>query len=96
METGTIEETTTDISTIFGKPHNVILFNDEDHSFEEVVMQVIKAVKCTPEKAYEYTTQAHKNGEAVVFSGSLERCEHVELLLSAAPVNLKTDVRPAA
>jgi ATP-dependent Clp protease adaptor protein ClpS len=95
MSTDTLDKTGTDIATIFGKPHNVILFNDEEHSFDEVVAQVMKAVKCTPEKAFEYTVQAHKNGEAVVFTGSKERCEHVDTLLSSPPLKLRTDVRPA-
>jgi ATP-dependent Clp protease adapter protein ClpS len=95
METGTIDKTEVDVTTLFGKPHNVILFNDEEHSFDEVVRQVIKAVKCTPEKAFEYVVQAHKNGESVVFTGSKERCEHIDTILSGPPTNLRTDVRPA-
>jgi len=95
QKTGTLEKTKINTDTLFGAPYNVILFNDEEHSFEEVIVQVIKAVKCSPEQAYKYTLEAHKNGETVVFSGSKERCEHIDSILSGPPLNLRTDVRKA-
>lgn len=95
QKTGTIEKTEIDTTVLFGKPHNVILFNDTEHSFEEVIRQVIKAVKCTPEQAYQYTMEAHEKGEAVVFTGSKERCEHIDSILAGPPLNLRTDVRKA-
>jgi len=95
QKTGTIEKTEIDTTTLFGSPHNVILFNDENHSFQEVVLQVIKAIKCTLEKAYKLTLEAHEKGEAVVFSGSKERCEHVDSILAGPPASLRTDIRKA-
>jgi len=87
------DEVKNDIS--LGKPHNVILFNDEVHSFDEVTGQLIKAIKCTTIQASKFAMKAHSEGQAIVFSGNLERCELVESLLGASPVNLVTSIEKA-
>lgn len=87
------DDTRTD--NILGSPYNVILFNDNHHSFDEVVLQVIKAVKCDPQRAVSITMEAHTNGQAIAFSGHREACEHVEAILSGPPLKLATDIQPA-
>jgi len=88
---------TTDISTsnILGQPHNVLLFNDEQHSMDEVSVQIIKATNCSPERAIAIMYEAHSKGTAVVFSGSKERCEHVESILAGPPTRLTTSIESA-
>ena len=68
--------------TILGIPRSVVLFNDESHSMDEVQNQIIKAVHCTPEQACAFMLDAHTTGRTIVFTGSLERCEHVEYILA--------------
>jgi ATP-dependent Clp protease adapter protein ClpS len=58
-------------------------------------MRVMAAVKCGTDKAMQITMEAHNNGEAVAFSGSFERCEFVDSILSAPPLKLKTDIQEA-
>lgn len=82
-------------NNLFGNPYNVILFNDNHNSFEDVMRQVIKAIKCTPEIAYNITLEAHEKGESIVFTGSKERCELIDSILSGPPTRLATDIRPA-
>ena len=91
MDPVTTIDTTTDIIT--GKPHNVILFNDESHSMEEVSKQIMKATQCGAGKAFQVMMEAHKNGRAIVFSGGLERCELVESIL--AEIQLGTKIEQA-
>lgn len=91
--TGTLTTPEIDVNTYFGSPHSVILFNDNVHSFEEVVLQVIKAVKCSPDQATKIAMEAHSKGEAVAFTGNKERCEHVDSILAGPPLKLKTDIR---
>ena len=91
--TGTKTVESTDVSTLLGSPHMVILFNDDVHSFEEVIAQLIKAIKCTKTAAEQFAMKAHTNGKTPVFSGNLERCEFVESLLAAPPVNLRTEIQ---
>ena len=71
----------TGIGTNLGHPHKVILFNDETHSMEEVINQIIKAIHCDPIRANAIMMQAHKTGQAIVYTGHLERCEHVSAVL---------------
>lgn len=70
-----LEQTTAD------KKWNVILFNDEDHAFEEVIFQVQKAVGCSIEQAETITTTAHIEGQAVAYTGTRLRCEKVATIL---------------
>lgn len=63
------------------EPAKVILFNDDVHSFDEVITQLIKALRCTQTKAEALATEAHHNGKAVVFTGELFRCMEVSGIL---------------
>ncbi len=70
-----------DESTDVGLPMKVILFNDDWHTFEEVIVQLIKATKCTFEKARSLAFEVHVRGKAVVFEGPLEKCLKVSAVL---------------
>lgn len=63
------------------EPAKVILFNDDDHTFEEVIGQLIKALKCTQTKAESLAWEAHNTGKAVVFTGEMFRCMEVSGIL---------------
>jgi ATP-dependent Clp protease adaptor protein ClpS len=82
-----------DTTTIFGKPYKVILHNDSYHKDYEVVIQIIKAIHCTAEKAINIMVEAHSTGQTVVFTGSKERCELVVEILEQ--IKLTTDIIPA-
>jgi len=82
-------------SNILGQPHNVLLYNDEQHSMDEVSVQIIKATNCSSERAIAIMYEAHSKGTAVVFSGSKERCEHVESILAGPPTRLTTSIESA-
>jgi len=56
-------------------PYNVILANDDDHSFEFVVMVLCKALHFSVEKAFLLTQEAHTSGRAVVWTGAREVAE---------------------
>ena len=62
-------------------PAKVILFNDNVHSFEEVILQLIKAIKCTQSKAESLAMEVHNTGKAVVYAGDLLRCMDVSSVL---------------
>ena len=81
----------TDIDITLGKPYKVILFNDEDHGYDEVVRQVDKASNCGPSRAAAITQEAHVTGRAVVYTGHLERCEHVESVLNEIRLGTKIE-----
>lgn len=75
-------------------PWNVILYNDDVHSFDEVVLQVQKATGAPPARAYDVTMEAHTKGRAVCYTGPLERCEHVAAVLRQ--IRLTAEIERAA
>ena len=64
-----------------GLPYKVILFNDSWHSFDDVINQIIKAVKCSYEEARSYAFEAHVKGKSQVFNGELNDCLKVSSVL---------------
>jgi ATP-dependent Clp protease adaptor protein ClpS len=56
-------------------PYNVILENDDHHSFGFVVEVLMKVLGCGPEKAYQFTNEAHSSGRAVIWTGPKEVAE---------------------
>ena len=72
-----LEEEKTDISL----GSRVILFNDDWHSFEEVISQIVKATKCSFIEARDKTFEVHVNGKAVVYSGEMSDCLRVSGIL---------------
>jgi ATP-dependent Clp protease adaptor protein ClpS len=63
------------------EPAKVILFNDEVHTFDEVIVQLIKAIKCTQTRAEALAWEVHNNGKALVYTGELIKCMEVSHVL---------------
>jgi ATP-dependent Clp protease adaptor protein ClpS len=63
------------------EPAKVILFNDEVHTFEEVIAQIIKAIHCSREKAEALTWEVHNTGRSMVYAGDMLRCVEVSGVL---------------
>ncbi|ABB22910.1 ATP-dependent Clp protease adaptor ClpS [Pelodictyon luteolum] len=74
-----------------GDAYRVVLFNDEEHSFDEVIFQIILAVRCSRQKAQQLTMEVHNSGRAIVFSGLIERCIRVSAVLEE--IALKTEIQ---
>lgn len=72
------------------KPFKLVLFNDEHHSFGQVVKQVKKAVKCTAQQAMGFTMEAHKKGEAIILTASEDECNKARKVLEE--IDLGCDV----
>ena len=56
-------------------PYNVILENDDYHSFEFVMEVLRKVLGCSEERAFTLTRQAHTTGRAIVWTGPKEVAE---------------------
>jgi ATP-dependent Clp protease adapter protein ClpS len=78
--TGIIEPEITE-ETVIGLPHKVFLFNDDIHSFDEVIAQLIKAIRCSFEDGRSLAFEVHVKGKAVVFQGELSNCLKVSSIL---------------
>ena len=68
-------------------PYRVILFNDEWHSFDEVINQIIKAVQCSYDKARDFAFEAHVKGKAEVYKGDLNKCLKISAILEEIALN---------
>lgn len=79
--TNPLEQEGNEEEVITEEPTKVILFNDEDHTFDEVITQLIKALKCTSQHAESLAWDVHNNGKTVVFTGELVRCMEVSAVL---------------
>lgn len=70
-----------DSDTLEGLASRVILYNDDWHSFDEVIAQLIKAINCSYEQARSLTFEVHVKGKAVVYTGDLKDCLRVSSIL---------------
>lgn len=80
-----------DESTGTDEPWTVILFNDEIHTFEEVIGQIMKATGCNRGKAEDLTWTVHNEGKATVYEGTFEECFEVQSVLKE--IQLVTEIR---
>lgn len=73
VEPEVIPETTEDIK--LRPPYNVILLNDDDHTYEYVIEMLGRLFGYPPEKAFQMAFEVDHSGRVVVFTGPLERAE---------------------
>ncbi len=76
-----------DEEVTIGLASKVVLYNDDWHTFDEVIAQLIKAVKCSFDEAKNYAFEVHVKGKAIVFSGSLNDCLRVTSILEEIALN---------
>lgn len=72
-----VEETAERLDT----PWRVILYNDEVHTFDEVILQLVKATGCSVAQAEALAWKVHMQGKAAVYEGSFEDCFRVQAVL---------------
>jgi ATP-dependent Clp protease adaptor protein ClpS len=56
-------------------PYAVILFNDDQHTFQYVIETLMKVFGYPQEKSYSLTLQIHGEGKGIVWSGAREVAE---------------------
>ncbi len=56
-------------------PYNVVLLNDDDHSFEYVIRMLQQLFGHPPEKGYLLAWDVHTHGRVIVDTTSKERAE---------------------
>jgi ATP-dependent Clp protease adaptor protein ClpS len=81
-----------DVDILVEQPARVILFNDEVHSFDEVIGQIIKAVGCDTTKAEALTWEVHNSGKSMVFEGQMTECLRVSHVLEEIALMTQIEV----
>jgi len=77
VDVQTAEETEERIKS----PWRVILYNDEIHTFDEVIRQVVKATGCSVKQAEKHAWTVHTEGKDCVYEGEFEECFRVQGVL---------------
>lgn len=72
-------------------PWHLILYDDDIHTFDEVINQLIKALGCSVSHAEELTLKVHNEGKATVFEGSFEECLKINSVL--LEIQLITEIK---
>jgi ATP-dependent Clp protease adapter protein ClpS len=72
-------------------PWKVVLYDDDIHTFEEVIAQLMKATGCSLAKAETLTWQVHNEGKAIVYEGDFEECLKVDSVLKE--IQLVTEIK---
>jgi ATP-dependent Clp protease adapter protein ClpS len=78
------------VVTVIEIPIKVFLFNDNFHTFDEVIMQVCKAIGCSDQQAEEIAWEVHIRGKSIVFDGEIGDCLRVSSVLEE--IGLHTQV----
>ena len=81
-----------EIDVAIQEPATVILFNDEVHTFDEVIDQLIKALRCDTTKAEALTWEVHSSGKAAVYKGEMTECLKVNGVLEEIALHTQIEV----
>jgi ATP-dependent Clp protease adaptor protein ClpS len=81
-----------DSDVLTNNPAKVILYNDDVHSFEEVIGQLIKATGCSTEKAEGLAWEVHTRGKAVVYTGEMSKCLKVNSVLEEIDLHTQIEI----
>ncbi len=72
-------------------PWRVLLYDDDIHTFDEVIFQITKALHCGTPQAEELTFKVHNEGKALVYEGTFEACFEINSILKE--IQLITEIK---
>ncbi len=72
-------------------PWTLILYDDDIHTFDEVIHQLLKALRCDLPTAEEITLTVHNEGSAIVYEGPFDECFRINTVLTE--IQLVTEIR---
>lgn len=73
------------------KPARVILYNDDWHTFDDVIFQVMKATGCSEAVAEAHAFTVHTQGRSQVYEGARPECERVAGVLREIRLQVEVD-----
>jgi len=92
MNSNPLQQDQQDVDVLTGHPATVILYNDEVHTFDEVINQIIKATGCGKPKAEVLTFEVHNTGKAAVYEGIMTECLKVSGTLEEIALHTQIEV----
>jgi ATP-dependent Clp protease adapter protein ClpS len=76
-----VVEQEVDDETRLDEPWRVVLYDDNIHTFEEDILQLVKATGCTEERAERHAWTVHTEGKDCVYTGEFFECLRVQGVL---------------
>jgi ATP-dependent Clp protease adapter protein ClpS len=67
--------------TRLDEPWRVVLYDDDIHTFDEVIIQLVKATGCTTSRAERHAWTVHTEGKDCVYTGEFFECLRVQGVL---------------
>jgi ATP-dependent Clp protease adapter protein ClpS len=92
MNSNPLQQDQQDVDVLVGQPATVILYNDEVHTFDEVIEQIIKAIGCDKTKAEALTFEVHNTGKSAVYEGAMVECLKVSGTLEEIALHTQIEV----
>jgi len=71
--------------------YRVILYNDDHHGMDEVVLQIHKATQYALQKCAAIMLEAHLKGRAICYHGSREDCHRAAKVLREIRLQCEVD-----
>lgn len=84
-------ESSTIVAEQLDRLWRVILYNDDWHTFDEVIMQLQKATGCSEDQAAQIAEQVHSHGSATAYTGEKDRCKRVATVLREIRLQVELD-----
>lgn len=91
LEPATETSTTTELEEEVQTPWRLFLYDDDIHTFDEVIEQLIKATGCAYSHAEKLTWQVHNDGKALVHEGDFMDCLRIDGVLKE--IQLVTEIK---
>lgn len=80
----------TNLDTGLDNPWQAVLYNCDCHTYEDVIQQLMLAIGCSRDQAYEYAWIVDHHGRAAVYFGEQKDCERVVHILQ--DIGLRAEV----
>ena len=74
--THTVEDTDLEVKSKTQKKFKVVLFNDEEHTYDYVVEMLTKVCELKKEDAFKCAVEVDLSGRTIVYNGSKDACKN--------------------
>lgn len=65
----------------------VILYNDETHTYEHVILALTNSIKCDKKLATDYATAVDREGRCIIWHENREKCQSMARNISLSTIN---------
>ena len=73
-----------------------MLFNDEVHTYDQVINTLSRAIQCTKSEGHEFASLVDREGRTAIHIGTMEQCREVQHIIRTRPseMPLKCEIYP--